>query len=405
MAVGESSLPVLNPIKGVRIGTAQAGIKYPSKTDLVIFELFESTTLAASFTQNRFCAAPVQLCRKHLEAHTPRYLLINTGNANAGTGRQGLLDAQKSCAAVAGQVKSEPESVLPFSTGVIGELLPMDKFEAAIPAALLDFDEDHWAEAASGILTTDTRPKGASIQLELMGETVTLTGISKGSGMIKPNMATMLAFIATDAEIAPELLQQLHQVAVENSFNRITVDSDTSTNDSCILIATGQSNVLISEEDEVVLNLFTQALQAVYRDLAQAIVLDGEGATKFITVTVKGGHDKQECLEVAYTIAHSPLVKTAFFASDPNWGRILAAIGRAPVDELDVDKISVYLDQVCIVKEGGVNPGYQESMGQQVMDQDKITITVELGRGNTDETVWTCDLSHDYVRINAEYRS
>ena len=405
MAVGESVLPVLNPIKGVRIGTAQAGIKYPNKTDLVVFELSENSSLAASFTQNRFCAAPVQLCRQHLATHVPRYLLINTGNANAGTGRQGLLDAQKSCQAVAEQLKVEPETVLPFSTGVIGELLPMDEFEAAIPAALLDFNEDHWVQAASGILTTDTRPKGSSVKVELAGEVVTITGISKGSGMIKPNMATMLAYIATDAEIAPELLQRLHQAAVESSFNRITVDSDTSTNDSCILIATGQSKVLVSEEDDLTLNLFTQALQAVYKELAQAIVLDGEGATKFMTVTVKGGRDKQECLEVAYTIAHSPLVKTAFFASDPNWGRILAAIGRAPVDELDVDNIAVYLDQVCIVKAGGVNPDYQEYMGQAVMDQERITITVELGRGNAQETVWTSDLSHDYIRINAEYRS
>lgn len=405
MSVGEEKLPKLAPVAGLTIGTAEAGIKSPTRKDVVVFALCDGSVVAGAFTQNRFCAAPVQLAKSHLEQQSPRYLVINTGNANAGTGELGMQNAKRSCQLIGKKMACRSEQVLPFSTGVIGEQLPMPTLEAGISSALDHLGENTWEDAAMGIMTTDTRPKGASKQVKIDGKTITLTGISKGAGMIKPNMATMLAFIATDAQIPLELLQTLHSDLVKGSFNRITVDGDTSTNDCCMLIATGQSGLLVDEKNADTLAILKQALADIYLQLAHAIVLDAEGATKFITIGVHGGKGEQECLEVAYTIAHSPLVKTAFFASDPNWGRILAAIGRAQVDDLDVSLISIFLDDVCIVKNGGVNPDYAEQQGVSVMEQERITIRVELVRGNDEATVWTSDLSHEYVRINAEYRT
>ncbi|HEX4974807.1 MAG TPA: bifunctional glutamate N-acetyltransferase/amino-acid acetyltransferase ArgJ [Pseudomonadales bacterium] len=405
MSAEPSSMELL-PVKGVRIGTAKAGIKYPDRTDVVLFELSEHSTVAGMFTRNRFCAAPVQVARSHLSQAASRYWVINTGNANAGTGEQGFNNALRICAVLSEQAHCVMEAVLPFSTGVIGEPLPMAKLEAALPHALADLDEAHWAQAARGIMTTDTRPKGVSKQIVLSGKTVTLTGISKGAGMIKPNMATMLAFVASDVAVNQVLLQKLHKEAVEQSFNRITVDGDTSTNDCCLLAATGESGVVVSEQHPQNLSEFKQALTELYLQLAHAIVLDAEGATKFITISINGGRSEQECLEVAYTIAHSPLVKTAFFASDPNWGRILAAIGRAPgLDDLDVTTVAIFLDEVCIVSQGGLHSAYTEAQGRSVMARSAITIRVELVRGAANATVWTSDLSHEYVRINAEYRS
>jgi glutamate N-acetyltransferase/amino-acid N-acetyltransferase len=405
MSVDQNALNLL-PVAGVRIGTAKAGIKYPDRTDVVIFELCEQSVIAGMFTRNRFCAAPVQWAREHLSHKSPRYWIINTGNANAGTGEQGLKDALRTCELISTQTFCQSDEVLPFSTGVIGELLPMARLEAAIPHALADLNGSHWLQAARGIMTTDTRPKGASKQIVVGDKTVTLTGISKGAGMIKPNMATMLAFVATDIGMDAPMLQTIHAEAVEKSFNRITVDGDTSTNDCCMVVATGKSGLVITENNPQELLLFKQALLELYLQLAHAIILDAEGATKFITITIKGGKTEQECLEVAYTIAHSPLVKTAFFASDPNWGRILAAIGRAPgMDDLDVSAVSVFLDEVCIVRHGGLSLEYTEAQGRTVMARGAVTIGVDLARGEADATVWTSDLSHEYVRINAEYRS
>jgi len=405
MSVGEDKLPKLAPVAGLTIGTAEAGIKSPKRKDVVVFSLCEGSVVAGAFTQNRFCAAPVQLAKSHLGQQSPRYLLINTGNANAGTGELGIQNAQRSCQLISEKMACSSEQVLPFSTGVIGEQLPMPALEGGISTALNHLGESSWEDAAVGIMTTDTRPKGASKQVTIEGKTITLTGVSKGAGMIKPNMATMLAFIATDAQIPHALLQTLHSDLVKNSFNRITIDGDTSTNDCCMLMATGQSGLLIDEQKTEALATLKQALEDIYLQLAHAIVLDAEGATKFITIDVHGGKEEQECLEVAYTIAHSPLVKTAFFASDPNWGRILAAVGRAQVDDLDVSLISIFLDDVCIVKNGGANPDYTEQQGASVMEQERITVRVELGRGGAAAMVWTSDLSHEYVRINAEYRT
>ena len=405
MSIGEDEALKMEPVKGIRIGTAEAGIKKSNRKDVVVFELVEGSAVAGAFTQNRFCAAPVQLAKSHLDKIPPRFLLINTGNANAGTGELGMQNAQRTCSLVGEQMSCAAEQVLPYSTGVIGEQLPMPKLETGISAALDHLGASTWEDAALGIMTTDTCPKGASKQVFINGHSITLTGISKGAGMIKPNMATMLAFIATDAEVSPDLLKTLHNELVKNSFNRITVDSDTSTNDSCMLVATGQSGLVVNEEDASALSIFKHALQDIYLQLAHAIILDAEGATKFITITIQGGENEDECLEVAYTIAHSPLVKTAFFASDPNWGRILAAIGRAQVNDLDVSHVSVFLDDVCIVKNGGVNPQYREEQGGLVMAQERITVRVGLGRGEAQATVWTSDLSHEYVRINAEYRT
>ncbi|NMQ18443.1 bifunctional glutamate N-acetyltransferase/amino-acid acetyltransferase ArgJ [Candidatus Competibacter phosphatis] len=391
-------------VAGVRLGTARAGIKYPDRRDLVVVELAAETQAAAVFTRNAFCAAPVTVARTHLAAASPRYLVINTGNANAGTGRQGLADAEASCRSLAERTGCRSEEVLPFSTGVIGESLPLFRLVTGLPEALATLRPDGWAEAAAGIMTTDTRPKWASRRLTLAGREVTITGIAKGAGMIRPDMATMLAFVATDAAVDPALLREILHEAVADSFNAITVDGDTSTNDACLLLATGRSgaNVPATGGDRA---RFATAVGEVCVDLAQAIVRDGEGATKFITVRVEGGRDVAECRQVAYTIAHSPLVKTAFFASDPNWGRILAAVGRSGLDALDLERVTIHLDEVCIVRDGGRAPDYTEEQGQRVMARPEIAIRVELGRGGAAARIWTTDLSFDYVRINAEYRT
>lgn len=406
MAVGVDKPLQLHAVKGFRLGVGSAGIKKPGRKDLVIMEIPVGSTLAGVFTRNQFCAAPVQLAKRHLGSGAlPRYLLVNTGNANAGTGEQGLVDAQRCCAALAELTRVDSESVIPFSTGVIGEPLPVDKIVAGLPSALEALSEQGWAEAAVGIMTTDTRPKGHSIQFEHQGQTITLTGISKGAGMIMPNMATMLGFVATDAEVEQNLLQRLHSAATERSFNRITIDGDTSTNDACMLVATGQSGVEISDLDPVLMEKFVTALNSVMLELAHAIVRDGEGATKFVEVRVEQAQNSEEALKVAYTIAHSPLVKTALFASDPNWGRILACVGRAGVENLDVNEVGIWLDDVCIVRQGARASDYTEDQGQAVMDRETILIRVSLNRGQAQESVWTTDLSHDYVKINAEYRS
>jgi glutamate N-acetyltransferase/amino-acid N-acetyltransferase len=397
----------LHPVPGVKLGITMAGVRKANRRDLSVILLDEGSAVAGVFTKNRFCAAPVQVCREHLAANSDiRALLINTGNANAGTGEDGLIRARQSCIALARYLNLAPEQVLPFSTGVIMETLPVDRIQAGMSAAIADAKPDNWAVAAEGIMTTDTLPKAASKQIQLGGATVTITGISKGAGMIKPNMATMLGFLATDAKIKPELLQALVTEAADASFNRITIDGDTSTNDSFVLISTNQAG---NDEITDLYSLDALSLRAaiveVAQTLAQAIVRDGEGATKFITITIEGGRDEAECKQAAYAIAHSPLVKTAFFASDPNLGRILAAVGYAGIDDLDQSLIELHLDDVHVVTKGGRRPEYQEAEGQRVMKQSEITIRVGLARGDATATVWTCDLSHDYVTINADYRS
>lgn len=400
-----ATLPVLRPIRGLRLGTSCAGIKHPDRRDLVVIELSDDSRVAAVFTRNAFCAAPVVISRQHLVQASPRYLLVNTGNANAGTGEPGMTSALECCDALAQLGGCERENILPFSTGVISEPLPVQRIIDALPAALEALSEDGWTDAAHGILTTDTVPKGASQQLEINGSTVTITGIAKGSGMIRPDMATMLAYVATDAALPREVLQACLERAVKTSFNRITVDGDTSTNDACVLVATGASDVDIQQASGEAFEGLCKVVTTVCETLALAIVRDGEGATKLITVLVESGEHEEECLQVAYTIAHSPLVKTAFFASDPNWGRLLAAIGRAGVPNLDINAVSLYLGDVCLARNGGRDPDYQEAMGQQQMDASEITVRVDLGRGKASARVWTCDLSYDYVRINAEYRT
>ncbi len=392
-------------VAGIRLGVACAGIKYAERRDLVVMEVAPGTQAAAVFTRNAFCAAPVIVARNHLGTASPRYLVINTGNANAGTGRQGLVDAEASCRALAEQTGCRLEEVLPFSTGVIGEPLPLYRLVTALPAALAALQPTGWEEAAHGIMTTDTRPKWASRRLQLAGRDVTVTGIAKGAGMICPDMATLLAFIATDARVEAGALQELLTETVGASFNAITVDGDTSTNDACVLLATGQSGVEVALLAAADRQQFSTAVHEVCIELAQAIIRDGEGATKFITVAVEGGRDERECRQVAYTIAHSPLVKTAFFASDPNWGRILAAIGRAGLAELELERVVIHLDEVCIVRDGGRAPDYTEAQGQQVMARPAIRIRVALNRGAAAVRIWTTDLSFDYVRINAEYRT
>ncbi|MBS0468510.1 MAG: bifunctional glutamate N-acetyltransferase/amino-acid acetyltransferase ArgJ [Proteobacteria bacterium] len=397
----------LHPVAGVRIGVTEAGVRKANRKDVTVFLLDEGTTVAGVFTQNRFCAAPVQVCREHLDGgQAIRAMVINTGNANAGTGADGLARARATCEALAGQLGLAASQVLPFSTGVIMEPLPHERIAAALPAALADAQAGHWARAAEGIMTTDTIPKAFSTQLQLGGATVTVTGISKGAGMIRPNMATMLGFLATDACIAPELVRQLVRELADQSFNRVTIDGDTSTNDSFVLMATHQAgNAPITALDSSEGRALKAALLSVAQQLAQAIVRDGEGATKFITVRVEGGRTGEECRQVAYAIAHSPLVKTAFFASDPNLGRILAAVGYAGIADLDQTLIDLYLDDVHVAVQGGRNPTYREEDGQRVMQQQEITVRVLLGRGAAFDTVWTCDLSHEYVTINADYRS
>jgi glutamate N-acetyltransferase / amino-acid N-acetyltransferase len=397
----------LLPVPGVRLGVTMAGVRKANRRDLSVIAIDEGASVAGVFTRNRFCAAPVQVCREHLAAGAQiRAIVINTGNANAGTGADGLARARQTCEALAALMKIQPAQVLPFSTGVIMETLPVDRIVAGLPAALDALKADNWAEAAAGIMTTDTLPKACSRQVTIGGKTVTISGIYKGAGMIRPNMATMLGFVATDAAIAPELLQPLVTEAADLSFNRITIDGDTSTNDSFVLIATHQAGhaqitSLSSEEGRAL----SDAVVAVSQQLAQAIVRDGEGATKFISVVVQGGKDEAECRQAAYAIAHSPLVKTAFFASDPNLGRILAAVGYAGIDDLDQGLIELHLDDVHVVTQGGRHPSYKEEDGQRVMKQSEITVRVGLNRGTVETTVWTCDLSHDYVSINADYRS
>ncbi|WP_339802076.1 bifunctional glutamate N-acetyltransferase/amino-acid acetyltransferase ArgJ [uncultured Marinobacter sp.] len=405
MAVGPGTLPQFAAIAGLRIGIASAGIKKPGRKDLVVLELAEGSRVAGIFTRNQFCAAPVHLARRHLAEGQPRFLLINTGNANAGTGERGMADAAECCQRLADEAGVPLSAVLPFSTGVIGEPLPVAKIVKALPDALAAMDSNGWAAAASGIMTTDTRPKGASRELMIDGQRVAISGISKGAGMIRPNMATMLGFIATDVAVAPEVLQQLASELGDMSFNRITIDGDTSTNDACMLIATGASGAPEIGVGSTHLPALRAALAEVYLELAHAIVRDGEGATKFVTIEVTGAAAQQEALDVAYTVAHSPLVKTALFASDPNWGRILAAVGRAGVPDLNLSALEIYLGDVCLVRNGGRAEDYTEARGQQVMSQEEITIHIDLRRGDVKETVWTCDFSHDYVTINAEYRT
>ena len=397
----------LHPVPGLRIGVAEAGIRKANRKDLSVVLMDEGASVAGVFTRNRFCAAPVQLCREHLAAnHGVRAMVINTGNANAGTGEDGLVRARSTCVALARHLDLSPEQILPFSTGVIMEPLPNDRIEAGLPAALADAREDNWLRAAEGIMTTDTVPKAFSRRVVVDDVTVTVTGISKGAGMIRPNMATMLGFMATDAVVAQGVMQQLATELADGSFNRVTVDGDTSTNDSFVVIATNKAVMApITALDSPAGLALKTAMLEVARLLAQAIVRDGEGATKFIAIQVEGGKNGDECRKVAYAIAHSPLVKTAFFASDPNLGRILAAVGYAGIDDLDQTQIDLYLDDVHVAVKGGRNPAYREEDGQRVMKQSEITVRVNLGRGDAVDTVWTCDFSHEYVTINADYRS
>lgn len=396
----------IHPVAGFYLGATEANIKKNGKTDLVVMELAPGSLTAATFTLNAFCAAPVTVAKQHLQRISPKALLINSGNANAGTGEQGLKDALQTCQWLADELGCKPEEILPFSTGVIGQNLPMEKFHLGIAQACANLSVDHWEQACAGIMTTDTVPKMISRQIDIEGHAVTLTGIAKGSGMIHPNMATMLGFVATDAKITLPCLQQCLSDAVKHSFNRITVDGDTSTNDACTLSATQQADMpTIDSIDSQAYRLFAQAVKEAMIELAQMIVRDGEGATKFVTVEVQGGKNEQECLQVAHAVALSPLVKTALFASDANWGRILAAVGRAGLEALDINAIEIFLGDVCIVEKGGRAESYTEEAGQAVMQQTDIPITIKLHRGEASETVWTTDFSYDYVKINAEYRS
>lgn len=396
----------LLPVMGVTIGIASAGIKKPGRRDVTVMQLASGSRVAGVFTQNRFCAAPVTVAKRHLQKATPRVLVINTGNANAGTGEAGMQAAQAVCEALAGLAGCAEREVLPFSTGVIMEPLPADKIIAALPAALADSRADNWFAAAHAIMTTDIVAKAISRQVQIGGNTVTITGIAKGSGMIHPNMATLLGYVATDAAVSQAMLEEMVKHAADNSFNCITVDGDTSTNDSFMLIATGQAgNDEITDTASADYAVLATAVTEVSTWLAQAIVRDGEGATKFMTIRVEGGSNREECRRIGYAIAHSPLVKTAFFASDPNLGRILAAIGYAGVDDLDVNTLQLYLDDVLVAENGGRAASYQEADGQRVMKQPEITVRVVLNRGEAGATLWTCDFSYDYVKINAEYRS
>ncbi|MDP5009191.1 MAG: bifunctional glutamate N-acetyltransferase/amino-acid acetyltransferase ArgJ [Glaciimonas sp.] len=412
MAVN-SPIPIaaaLKPVAGIELGYAEAGVRKANRKDLLVMKLAPTATVAGVFTRNRFCAAPVQVSKAHLEAmrisgEPIRALVINTGNANAGTGEAGLAAANETCAVLAELMGCEAAQILPFSTGVILEPLPVDRIKAGLPHALNNLQADNWFNAAEAIMTTDTQPKAASRVVTVSGKSVTMSGISKGAGMIKPNMATMLGFLAIDAKVAQPVLEHMVKQAADQSFNCITIDGDTSTNDSFMLIATGAGALEVNSIDTPEYAELAAAVTALSQFLAQAIIRDGEGATKFITVTIEGGKDVEECRKIAYSIGHSPLVKTAFFASDPNLGRILAAIGYAGVDDLDVSKLDMYLDDVLVAKNGGRNPTYQEADGQRVMQQSEITVRVKLGRGDAAATIWTCDLSIEYVKINADYRS
>lgn len=405
MAVGDIGIPaVIYPIQGVKIGVTQAYVRYANRKDLVVFEIDERASVAAVTTQNEFCAAPVLVLREHINQMQPRYLLINTGNANAATGEDGINRALKTCQALAEKTNINPKQVLPFSTGVIGETLPIDKIINGLDNALDNLHADNWLDAAYGICTTDTIPKVASEKVMIDDVVYHITGISKGAGMIRPNMATMLGFVATDAKIDVALLQRMLKQLSDLSFNRITVDGDTSTNDCCTLIATAAHDTLIDSESHPHYAALFNALRAVFVRLATLIVRDGEGASKFITVKVTGGACSEDCAKVAYSVAHSPLVKTAFFASDPNWGRILAAVGNAGV-KINQSQVDVHLDEVAICQRGGLAVGYTEAQGADVMKRPEITVHIDLGQGNAGDTVYTCDLSYDYVKINADYRS
>ena len=405
------TVPIKNPskvypVKGIKLAAVKSNIRYADRLDLVLVEIIQGSNVVGVFTQNAFSAAPVQIAKSHLETTNSRFFLINTGNANAGTGEDGIVAALLSCNTLADIGNSKCEEILPFSTGVIGEPLPLDKILAGIPTAYSKLKENDWVNAATGIMTTDTVPKLVSKKLEFADNKVTITGIAKGSGMIKPNMATMLAFVFTDAEIERTLLEQLLSNAVKSSFNRITVDGDTSTNDACMLVATGESGVSVDKtHDADGLKRFSSALNELFVDLAKALIRDAEGASKFVTINVTEGASEAECLAVAYTVAESPLVKTALFASDANWGRILAAVGRAGIDGFNLKKVRIFLGDTCLVSEGSLSAEYSEAAGQAEMNKVDICITINLGRGSCNETVWTSDLSHDYVRINAEYRT
>lgn len=404
MAVGHCDFPDMPEIAGIRLGTVCAGIKQTVRDDLLVFEAAEGASCAAVFTQNAFCAAPVLVSKKHL-ACNPRWLVVNSGNANAGTGKQGLQDALASCGELARLVGANAEQVLPFSTGVIGMPMPMEKIAAALPKAVQNLNPANWDKAARAIMTTDTFPKGVTHRVAIGSHQVTINGIAKGAGMIQPNMATMLSFVATDAKIGHELLQQALRRAAELSFNRITVDGDTSTNDALVVLASACSAAPEILADSPAYSAFADALLDVCKKLAELIVRDGEGATKLMRIVVEEAQSDEEAVRVAKTIAHSPLVKTAFFASDPNWGRILAAVGRAGVENMDIDRIRIFLDDVCIVRDGGRANDYTEAAGQQVMDREEIRVSVQLGRGAACQEVLTCDFSYDYVKINAEYRT
>jgi glutamate N-acetyltransferase / amino-acid N-acetyltransferase len=397
----------LQPVAGVELGWAEAGIRKAKRKDLLLVRIAPGSAVAGVFTQNRFCAAPVQVCRAHLDiGRGVRALVINTGCANAGTGEPGLAAARATCDAVAQLLGCEPVQVLPFSTGVIMEPLPVDRLVAGLPQAQARLAGNYWPQAAEAIMTTDTLPKATSGKARVGQHEITVTGISKGAGMIKPNMATMLGFVATDAAIAPALLPRLVRQAADASFNRITIDGDTSTNDSFVVIATGRSGMpVIDSVNDPRLDELTLAVTQVAQRLAQAIVRDGEGATKFIEIVVEGAQDEREAAQVGYAVAHSPLVKTAFFASDPNLGRILAAVGNAGIADLDADKVQLHLNEVWVARNGGRHPEYREEDGQRVMQGSEIVVRIDLGRGEAHSTVWTCDLSHEYVSINADYRS
>ena len=400
----------LKPVAGIELGFAEAGIRKANRKDVLVMRLAPTATVSGVFTKNRFCAAPVQVCKAHLEGvrasgNPIRALVINTGNANAGTGELGMTNAQATCEALAALLGCAPAQVLPFSTGVILEQLPMDRLKAGLPPAVANLKADNWYSAAEAIMTTDTQPKAASRTVTIAGKSVTLTGISKGAGMIKPNMATMLGYLAMDAKVAQPVLDRMVKDAADKSFNCITIDGDTSTNDSFVVVATGAGELEVNDAASPEYAELAAAVTSISQELAQMIVRDGEGATKFMTITVEDGASVEECRQIAYSIGHSPLVKTAFYASDPNLGRILAAIGYAGVDDLDVSKINLYLDDVWVAKNGGRNPDYKEEDGQRVMKQSEITIRVKLARGNAAATIWTCDFSHEYVSINADYRS
>jgi glutamate N-acetyltransferase/amino-acid N-acetyltransferase len=405
MTAGTSELNTLIPVKGIRVAACSAGLYKNTRLDLAVIELLEGTSCSAVFTRNVFCAAPVKIARTHLESSSPRYCVINAGNANAGMGLQGEEDALSICECISEITHCAIEEILPFSTGVIGEPLPVNKISKAIPELLGKLSEDVWVDIANSIITTDTRPKGISKKFKLDGNDITITGITKGSGMIKPNMATMLSYVATDANIEKYLLDEMLKHAVNHSFNRISVDGDTSTNDACVFMATGQSSAPVINSDDSYIQLLKNELTDICIYLAKEVVRDGEGATKFVTIEVCHGVSEEECKLVGYSIANSPLVKTALFASDANWGRILAAVGYAGVESLDINNISIYLNNICVVKDGEKAEDYSESQGQKIMKHEEIVIRVILNRGDAEATIWTCDLSHEYVRINAEYRT